>query len=109
MKQQAFRFRTWGGKRRGAGRKPNGVRAGVSHLKRPTVGERTPVHVTVRTCAGVWNLRSRRCCEPLKEALAEGGDRFGFRLVHYSVQGNHVHFVVETESTESLSRGMQGL
>src|SRR5262249_35217960 len=56
-----------------------------------------------------WNLRARRCFEPLKVAFAEGADRFGFRLVHYSVQGNHIHFVVEADTTESLSRGMQGL
>jgi len=33
----------------------------------------------------------------------------GFRLIHYSVQGNQVHFIVEAEGTRELSRGMQGL
>src|SRR5262245_51333666 len=35
VRQQEFGFVNWGGKRRGAGRKPNGERAGVSHAKRP--------------------------------------------------------------------------
>ena len=35
--------------------------------------------------------------------------RFGFRLIHYSVQGNHIHLLVEAEGTRALSRGMQGL
>jgi putative transposase len=29
--------------------------------------------------------------------------------VDYSVQGNHVHLIVEAEGTKELSRGMQGL
>src|SRR5262249_2920606 len=32
-----------------------------------------------------------------------------FRIVHFSVQRDHVHLVVEAESTASLSSGMQGL
>jgi hypothetical protein len=35
--------------------------------------------------------------------------RFVVRLVHYSVQGNHLHLVVEAEDKRALSRGMQGL
>jgi len=31
------------------------------------------------------------------------------RLVHYSVQGNHLHLLVEAKGREALSRGMQGL
>ena len=32
-----------------------------------------------------------------------------FRIVHYSLQRDHVHFIVEAESAVALSRGMQGL
>jgi hypothetical protein len=31
------------------------------------------------------------------------------RIVHFSIQTNHVHLIVEAKSTEALSRGMQGL
>ena len=31
------------------------------------------------------------------------------RLVHYSVQSNHLHLLVEVPDRRSLSRGMQGL
>jgi putative transposase len=33
----------------------------------------------------------------------------GFRLIHYTIQGNHLHLIVEAEDTICLSRGMQGL
>src|SRR5262249_56515976 len=109
MKQAAFRFRTWGGRRKGAGRKPVRARAGVVHRRRPVLKARFPVHVTWRMREGVWNLRSRRCFSALARAFWRGADRFGFRLVHYSVQGNHLHLLVEAKDERALSRGMNGL
>ena len=109
MKQRSFQFKTWGGSREGAGRKPVRARPGVVHRRRPVLKSRFPVHVTWRMKPGVWNLRSRRCFTALARAFWGGADRFGFRLVHYSVQGNHVHLLVEAGDEKSLSRGMCGL
>ena len=67
------------------------------------------MHVTWRMRQGVWGLRTRRCFWALARAFWGGANRFGFRLVHYSVQGNHVHLLVEAEDEKSLSRGMNGL
>jgi putative transposase len=91
------------------GREPVGARALVSHLKRPELARRFPVHVTIRMRKEVWNLRSRRCFSALSRAFYAGSGRFGLRLVHYAVMGNHIHFLVEAEDKSSLSRGMQGL
>ena len=38
-----------------------------------------------------------------------GGDRFGFRLVHFSVQSNHLHLIAEADGRDALRRGVQGL
>src|SRR6476620_4313373 len=108
-RQQSFRFKTWGGARAGAGRKPARARAGVVHRRRPVLKSRFPVHVTWRMRQGVWNLRSQRCFTALARAFWGGANRFGFRLVHYSVQGNLVHLLVEAQHERSLSRGMNGL
>jgi putative transposase len=70
---------------------------------------RFPVHVTWRMQTGVWNLRTRRCFSALARAFWGGANRFGFRLVHYSVQGNHLHMLVEAKNERALSRGMNGL
>jgi REP-associated tyrosine transposase len=108
-KQLAFDLPTWGGPRRGAGRKPKAIRAGVAHLARPTLSKHHPVHVTWRMMPHVWNLRSRRSFRQLSDAFAAGCDRPGFRLIHFSVQGNHLHLVVEASDAMRLSRGLQGL
>ena len=43
--QQPLVFRTWGGARRGAGRKPAGDRARAPHSAREEVRRYHPVHV----------------------------------------------------------------
>jgi len=77
--------------------------------RRPHLSRHHPVHVTWRMLPHVWNLRSRRCFVALARAFAGGRERRGFRLVHYSVQGNHLHLVVEAPDEVRLSRGLQGL
>jgi REP element-mobilizing transposase RayT len=117
MPQLNLQFRTWGGKRKGAGRTRsssaqgsslNGERAGVAHRRRPRL-RRLPVHVTWRMRAGVWNLRSRRCFIALQRAFYGGAEKFGFRLIHFSIQGNHIHGLIEAEDEKALFRGMTGL
>ena len=107
MKQLAFRLPERGGKRRGAGRKPNGRRALVSHKARPGFAKRSVVLVTLRVADHVWNLRSRRCFRLIRASLEHG--RFGLRVIDVSVLGNHLHLIVEADTSEALSRGMQGL
>ena len=106
-KQQELVFRTWGGRRRGAGR-PR-TRDELPHLVRPQLPARFPVHVTWRMDRDVWNLRSRRCFSVMQRAMYAGATRFGFRLVHYAVMGNHVHLIVEAPGRHALSRAMKGL
>src|SRR3954451_20115970 len=102
-------FRARGGRREGAGRPRNGVEKRVPHVARPALKARHPSHVTLRVGRDVPNLRSDRCMAVLRRAFKEGKQRFGFRLIHYAVQGNHVHLVAEAEGATSLSRGLQGL
>src|SRR5262245_54946013 len=110
-RQTGFVFRTWGGWRKGAGRKRKDGRPGpgMPHTTRPALARRFPVHVTWRMRRGVWNLRTRRCFSALGQALVAGGDRFGFRLVHYAVLRDHIHLLVEAQDERALSRGMKGL
>ena len=102
-------FRSWGGVRKGAGRTPVGKEAGVSHRPREALASRFPVHVTVCRREGLPSCRTKGAYAALRKAFAAGCDRFGFRLAHYSVQGNHLHFIVEAKDRAALSRGMQGL
>jgi REP element-mobilizing transposase RayT len=54
-------------------------------------------------------MRERGAFEAVRAAIEAGNERDGFRVVAFSVLSNHIHHVVEAESNEALSRGMQGL
>ncbi len=96
-----------GGARRGAGRPRTSTR--VTHAPRPKFdGARTPLHVTLRVAHDVWNLRSQRGFRCVEHALAAERARGVLRVVHFSVQGNHLHLLVEAPDRASLSRRMQG-
>ncbi|HZS40669.1 MAG TPA: transposase [Polyangia bacterium] len=103
-----LRARTWGGPRPNAGR-PKKAGAGVSHLRRPSLLRRHPVHVVVRVTRETWNLRAGRCFRVLQRAFRIARDRFEMRLCHFSVIGNHLHLLVEATDERALSKGMQGL
>ncbi len=99
---------TRGGRRRGAGRPPRGKRSSERHKKRPEHNPRHPVHVTLRVVADVSPLRRRDIYAQLREATIVTARREDFRIVHMSIQSNHVHLIVEADHAEALSRGMQG-
>ena len=44
-----------------------------------------------------------------RHAFGEACERAAFRLVHYSIQANHVHLIVEAESATALGCGMKSL
>jgi len=67
------------------------------------------VHITWRVGPEIWNLRGPKCFSQIARAFAHGCDRRGFRLIHFSVQGNHLHLIVEAADEIRLSRGLQGL
>ena len=108
-RQTELAFRTWGGARKGAGRKRASARPNVSHLERAPLDGNHPVLVTMRVRRDVPNLRTQRPMAGVRLAFAGGRQRFGFRLVHFSVQGDHLHLIVEAADKRALSRGMQGL
>jgi REP element-mobilizing transposase RayT len=105
VQQELFRH---GGKRRGAGRKPRGSRAGECHDARPEFKSYHPLHVAIRVVPAVGSLRRRTMYKALREASITAARREWFRIVHISLQRNHVHMLVEAEDKAALARGMQG-
>lgn len=104
-----FEFRAWGGARKGAGRKRCGARRCVPHRARTAIAARHPVHVTLRLESGLGSLRQRRTYAVVRSALAAGASRLGMRLLHYSVQTNHLHFICEAHDAHALSRSIKGM
>ena len=96
------------GCRAGAGRKP-GHNPGVRHISREDFRRALPAHVTLRFRTDVPSLRTVRIVREAERTFVAGCDRRDFRLVHYSLQGNHAHLIVEARDRDALGRGMMAI
>ena len=105
VQQELFRR---GGKRRGAGRKPKGARAGERHGPRPELKPYHALHVVMRVVPAVGSLRRRKLYKAMRDATITAALRERFRIVHISLQRTHVHMLVEADHKAALARGMQG-
>src|SRR5438874_804736 len=105
-REQALPFKSHGGRREGAGGPKGDL---VSHACRARFDKPAALIITLRVAAHVWNLRSSRSWAVLRRCFAASRGRFGVRLIHFAVLGNHLHLVVEADDSEALSRAMQGL
>jgi REP element-mobilizing transposase RayT len=90
----------------------------VKHRTRPWHDKNHPIHVTLKVRRGVPNLRGFRLAKVIGEGLRVAATsqsakrkarRETFRVVHFSIQPNHLHLIVEASHKTALARGMQGL
>src|SRR6185503_14674738 len=79
----------------------------VPHATRPEV--RGPLHIVWRISRGLPGLRTPRALRRLERAFRLGKERTGFALLHYSIQQDHLHLMVEVKDRRKLSRGLQAL
>ena len=107
-KKAAKKTNGWGGRRPGAGRKP-GPNPAVRHLERERFAGRFPCHVTLRVRSALPSLRTKRVVGEIERSFAQGCERGSFRIVHYSIQSDHGHFIVQANGREALGRGMKSL
>jgi REP element-mobilizing transposase RayT len=81
----------------------------VQHVRRAEFAARNPVHVTQRMRPGIGHLRTQSRAALIREALRDASGKFGMQVVHFSVQGNHLHLIVEADGRHALSKSMKGL
>jgi REP element-mobilizing transposase RayT len=104
-----LRPRTWGGKRENAGRRRRKGKHDSPHRPRPEHCERDPVHITCRVRNGFGRLRKRHVHHAIKQALVKYVLLPTFRVVHTSIQGNHIHMLVEARDKDAIAEGMRVL
>ena len=65
--------------------------------------------MTLKVQRGVPNLRTKRIIREIERSFVKGCERGDFRVVHYSIQRDHAHLLVEANGREALGRGMKSL
>jgi REP element-mobilizing transposase RayT len=73
------------------------------------VSPKIPLHVTLRMTDRTWNLRAERSFRVIERALLAVSQSATCRIVHFSVQGNHMHMLVEADDRRALSSCMRSL
>jgi REP element-mobilizing transposase RayT len=53
-------------------------------------------------------VKNKICLKILKRAILSSR-RWGLKVIHFSLQHNHVHLIVEAADNETLTRGMRSL
>ncbi|HEY4395426.1 MAG TPA: hypothetical protein VGP64_15250 [Polyangia bacterium] len=80
----------------------------MPHDTRPKVDPHHPMQVTIRATPGLPSLRSPRVFGALRRAIARASvDRF--RVIHFSIQQDHGHFIIEGDEARRARGGMHGL
>ena len=80
----------------------------MPHETRAKVDPRYPLQVTIRAAPGLPSLRSPRVFGVLRRAIGRASvDRF--RVIHFSIQQDHGHFIVEGDEARRARGGMHGL
>lgn len=100
---------TWGGAREGAGRKKSQGRRPPEHGERPNVSRHHPRHTVLRTLQAIPRLRTPAVYIAIRGAMEKILAKPEFRVVHMTIQHNHLHFIVEAENKAALSHGMRAV
>ncbi len=100
-RQLALNF---GGRKRRRPQRKRVASRGVPHRVRPEHKGRNPVHVTLRGGRGLPSLREQVIFFEMRRTLGRTA-RSWFRVVHFSVQANHVHLLTEMFGASAIMRG----
>jgi REP element-mobilizing transposase RayT len=87
--------------------RPKKAGAGMSHAKRPALKPNEPIHITIRVDEVIGRLRTRNAYAAIREAAIAVFRREDFRIIHMSIEGTHIHLLVEAEHRDALSNGMR--
>jgi REP element-mobilizing transposase RayT len=98
---------THGGARPGAGRPPKGVFAGHPHKGRAAFRSKHPLHVVMRVLPVAGNLRTPAIHGAVRASLVTIGKHDSCRVVHLSIQHDHLHLLVEADDRTTLALVMR--
>lgn len=79
------------------------------HRRRAPLASSHPCHVTLKVGKDVPSLRTARLVAELERSWRAACERERFRLVHYSVQNDHFHMIVEATSAKDLACGLKSI
>lgn len=81
---------------------------GIRHISRPRIKKPTPLHLTIKVRSNKADIQNKIVLKTLHRAIIRGRLK-GLKVLHYTLEYNHVHLLVEASNNQVLHKGMQAL
>ncbi|MGZ3787001.1 MAG: transposase [Bacteriovorax sp.] len=79
---------------------------GIRHTSRPFLKKPSSLHLTVKIKKNKAEMKNKSVFSLLKRAILNAR-RQGLKVIHYSLEYDHVHLLIEAENNHILGKGMQ--
>lgn len=79
---------------------------GIRHIKREEITKARPLHLTIKLIKA--DIQNKTILKALRHAIGRARLQ-GLRIIHFSLEYNHVHLYAEATSNKVLERGMKAL
>jgi hypothetical protein len=90
-----------------AGR-PAKIDKGIRHISREKITKASALHLTIKVRENKADIQSKFILKGLHRAIFRARLK-GLKVIHYTLEFNHVHLVVEVSDNRVLHKGMQAL
>lgn len=91
--------------RKGAGR-PAKVDIGIRHIRRERLGKPSALHLTIKVRENKADIQNKKILKALHHAIKRARLQ-RLKVIHYTLEYNHAHLVVEAADNRILHKGMQ--
>jgi hypothetical protein len=76
------------------------------HIRRDRIHKLTSLHITIKVRQNKADIKSKRILKALHHAIMRGRLK-GMKVIHYTLEYNHVHLLVEAHCHKIMHKGMQ--
>lgn len=81
---------------------------GIRHIERPRFNRPRSFHLTIKVKSNKADIQNKKILKALHHAIFRGRLK-GLKIVHYTLEFNHVHLLVEASCNRVMHSGMQAL
>lgn len=79
---------------------------GIRHVRRLRLKKASSLHLTIKVRENKADIQSKRILKALHHAIKRARLK-GLKVVHYTLEYNHLHLLVESVDNKTLHKGMQ--
>lgn len=79
---------------------------GIRHIAREIIKKSTSLHLTIKVRENKADIKNKQVLKILHYAIRRSRIK-GLRIIHYTLEYNHIHLLVEAADKQTVHQGMQ--